>query len=130
MSEVIIIRPHHGMCFQFYEGKGYSEEFTDHMGKVIHILEKEPDTKLKISVREDVVCGNCPNNAEGGCKSCDKVIRYDNAVLNICGIPNDVELSYRDFLELVSRKIIENGKRKDICGDCEWDYICGKNDGF
>ena len=38
------------------------------------MLEKEPDTKLRISVREDAVCRNCPNNVEGSCKSHDKVM--------------------------------------------------------
>ena len=38
----MILRPHHGMCFQFYEGKGYSEEFTDYMGAVMQRLEADP----------------------------------------------------------------------------------------
>lgn len=28
------IRPHHGMCLYFFEGKGYSEGFTKHMAEV------------------------------------------------------------------------------------------------
>jgi hypothetical protein len=31
------------MCFQFYEGKGYSADFTDHMGRVIKEFEVEPE---------------------------------------------------------------------------------------
>ena len=27
------IRPHHGMCLYFFEGKGYSEGFTKHMAE-------------------------------------------------------------------------------------------------
>jgi hypothetical protein len=30
-----VLRPHHGLCFQFYEGKGYSPDFIDHMEKVV-----------------------------------------------------------------------------------------------
>ena len=40
------LRPHHGMCFQFYEGKGYSADFTDHMGRVIKELEADPEQKV------------------------------------------------------------------------------------
>ena len=34
----VFLRPHHGMCFPFYEGKGYDADFTDHMGRVIRAL--------------------------------------------------------------------------------------------
>ena len=35
----IYLRTHHGMCFLFYKGVGYSEEFTDHIRKMRkHIL--------------------------------------------------------------------------------------------
>ena len=34
------------MCFQFYEGKGYSADFTDHMGRVIKELEADPEQKV------------------------------------------------------------------------------------
>ena len=34
------------MCFQFYEGKGYSADFTDHMGQVIKELEADPEQKV------------------------------------------------------------------------------------
>ena len=40
------LRPYHGMCFQFYEGKGYSADFTDHMGRVIKELEADPEQKV------------------------------------------------------------------------------------
>ena len=28
------IRPHHGMCLYFFEGKGYSNTFSEHMAQV------------------------------------------------------------------------------------------------
>ncbi len=40
------LRAHHGMCFQFYEGKGYSADFTDRMGRVIKELEADPEQKV------------------------------------------------------------------------------------
>lgn len=49
------LRPHHGMCFQFYEGKGYSEDFTDHMGRIIKECEANPEQKLILKISADVV---------------------------------------------------------------------------
>lgn len=56
------LSPHHGMCFQFYEGKGYSADFTDHMGRVIKELEADLEQKVELKAETDIVCENCPNN--------------------------------------------------------------------
>ena len=42
------------MCFQFYEGKGYSEDFTDHMGRIIREMESDPSQKIRLKM------GFCP----------------------------------------------------------------------
>lgn len=122
----ICLRPHHGMCFQFYEGKGYSEDFTDHMGRVIRECEEDPDQVITLTCSTDVVCKNCPNNESGVCITEDKVQRYDSEVLRACRLEDGAEISYREFLALVKKQVIDTGKRKEICGDCSWDYICGK----
>ena len=118
------LRPHHGMCFQFYEGKGYSADFTDHMGRVIKELEADPAQKLLLKAETDIVCENCPNNNSGICSTREKVQRYDEAVLKACGLDEAGEISFARFIELVKDKIIDAGIRGDICGDCSWDYIC------
>ena len=122
----ICLRPHHGMCFQFYEGKGYSEDFTDHMGRVIRDCEKEPDQPIILTCSTDVVCKNCPNNEGGTCITEEKVQRYDSEVLKACGLEDGAKISYKEFLMLVKKHVIDSGKRKEICGDCSWDYICSK----
>ena len=119
-----VLRPHHGMCFQFYEGKGYSEDFTDHMGRIIREMEADPAQKIQLKVETDIVCENCPNNEAGVCSTADKVKRYDEEVLKACGFAEGDEISFAEFTELVRDKIIDTGIRSDICGDCSWDYIC------
>ncbi len=119
-----VLRPHHGMCFQFYEGKGYSEDFTDHMGRIIREMEADPSHMVKLKVQTDIVCRNCPNNEEGVCNTQEKVKRYDEEVLMACGLEEDDEISYGDFIKLVKLQIIDAGIRSEICGDCSWDHIC------
>lgn len=119
-----ILRPHHGLCFQFYEGKGYSKDFTDHMGKVIQDMNNDPSQKIKLKVDIDIVCKNCPNNEDGICTTADKVEKYDKRVLEACGLKEGDEISYAEYIKLVKEKIIDTGKRSDICKDCMWDYIC------
>ena len=118
------LRPHHGMCFHFYEGKGYSADFTDHMGRVIKELEEDPSQMVVLKAETDIVCENCPNNESGVCTTKDKVLRYDRDVLKACGLSEGSEISFAEFISCVKDRIIDAGIRGDICGDCSWDYIC------
>ena len=120
----ISLRPHHGMCFQFYEGKGYSAEFTDHMGKIIKMLSDDPSQPITLTAEADAVCANCPNDRDGVCADREKVGRYDEAVLTLCGLRTGTEISYADFLSTVTEKILRPGLRRKICGDCCWNGIC------
>ena len=55
------IRPHHGMCLYFFEGKGYSDGFTAHMAEVKNWLlgEKGP-ASLQLVGETDEICSACP----------------------------------------------------------------------
>ncbi len=144
------------MCFQFYEGKGYSEDFTDHMGRIIREMEADPAQMVVLKVQTDIVCENCPNRVGGGdgaggidgvggfggrggaegigcaggvCESQAKVIRYDEEVLKACGFSEGDEMSYGEFISKVRECVIETGLRSRICGDCSWDGICGEKEG-
>ena len=112
------------MCFQFYEGKGYSRDFTDHMGRIIKEMEADPSQIVRLMVTTDMVCASCPNKEGKSCTTQDKVVAYDEAVLKACEILEGSELPYKEFIATVKEKIICAGLRSEICGDCSWDYIC------
>lgn len=116
-----IIRPHHGMCIAFFKGKGYSNEFTAHMAEMIKELQ---DATVCISKQTDVICEKCPNNVIGKCKTEDKVMGYDNKILEYCGLSNGEIIKYKEFYDLVNKKIIMTGKRENVCGDCQWNELC------
>lgn len=106
------------------EGKGYSTEFTDHMGMVLSKLEKAPDQMIRLVLTTDVVCANCPNNISGLCTSQDKVIRYDEGTLKACDLSERDVIPYSELLALIKERIIDSKQRSSICGDCCWDHIC------
>ena len=118
------LRPHHGMCIQFYKGKGYSSDFTDHMGKVIKGFADAPGQLVQLMSETDIICEACPNNEAGICTSQDKVERYDEEVLKACGILEGERVPYEDFKALVKERIIDTNHRSAICGDCSWDPVC------
>lgn len=116
------IRAHHGMCFSFFQGKGYSGEFTENMRNMKEKLSENPEVVL---LREtDDVCACCPNNREGECVSAGQVSDYDGQVLFWCGLRAGARLRWEAFERLVEERILKPGRREEICGDCEWNELC------
>ena len=120
----IIVRPHHGLCGEFFQGKGYSSEFVSNMSIVLSEL-NAGDPFIRLTVGTDSICFGCPNNVEGICETVDKVTRYDNAVLKLCGLSDGDVLRWGEFRAKVREKIISPGLLSEVCGDCMWFYICG-----
>ena len=121
------IRPHHGMCLYFFEGKGYSDGFTAHMAEVKKSLSDEKTPVSLILVGEtDEICSACPHNKEGRCESAEKVNRYDNGVLQYTGLQTGQRLTFPEFEQIVEDRILHPGCGKLVCGDCQWREICHK----
>lgn len=119
----IFLRPHHGLCIHFFEGKGYSSEFTEHMSKTIARLQK-PNTRIVLTMQEDEICRMCPNYLETGCSSKDKVEKYDRKVLKLTGLKCDIPMPFSKLQATVADKIIAEGKMSQVCADCGWAQIC------
>ncbi|MEG0961706.1 MAG: DUF1284 domain-containing protein [Lachnospiraceae bacterium] len=116
------LRPHHGLCIQFFEGNGYSEEFVSHMKKVIAKLKHDPF--ICVTAQEDNICAHCPNMESNGCKTKEKVLRYDHKVLQLCQLSNGQKIQWNEFAARVKESIIEAGKIGEVCKDCGWSEIC------
>ena len=118
------IRPHHGLCSEFFRGEGYSGEFSENMGNIISYL-RENLPPIILVKGADEICAGCPNLRNGACFG-EKSERYDRAVLELCGFSYGTELNWNDFVTAVREKIISRGKLPEICSDCQWFYICGE----
>lgn len=122
IKECIRLRPHHGMCLAYFEGKGYSEEFTENMKNIFELLQR--DAEIKLTIGGDEICRKCPNLQNNICISADKVEKYDKKVLENCNLQEDDHISFKEFVSIVQKNIIETGNRSLICGNCHWNYIC------
>ena len=124
----IPIRPHHGMCFQFFEGKGYNADFTKHLGRLLESLAEAPAQLVLLQLSADAACERCPRSTPEGCADNEKVLRYDEAVLRRCALRAGQTLPYNEFLAAVRREILAPGARAEICGDCAWNTICARKE--
>ncbi len=117
------LRPHHGLCIQFFRGEGYSAEFVANMTEIVAKLGGNPQVHL-VSGADDL-CRTCPNRVgERDCKSDEKVLRYDEAVLRLCGLSQGDVLPWKEFAARVEREIFSKNLRTQICGQCQWNHLC------
>lgn len=121
-KENIKLRAHHGMCLAFFEGKGYNEGFSNHMQSVFYKMQDNP--KLQVIAEADLICSKCPNLKNGRCNTPELVQKYDTQVLALCGLTKNSELTWNEFSTLIAERILSQGKRETICGNCEWTEIC------
>lgn len=119
------IRFHHGLCINFFEGKGYSPEFAENMTAVIELLNRE-NPEIEITLNNDIICEKCPNLTDGICRSIEKVSHYDKKVMDLCGFSDGERIQWKDFQKKVSDRIITAGKLHEVCSHCSWLYICEK----
>ena len=115
------IRPHHGLCAQFFEGKGYNAEFIRHMTGMLRDLSGQ---SVRLVLQTDAICQACPNQENQLCLSQSKVMQYDRQVLKLCGLQAYTVIGWQDFLNLIQKNIIRKGRLPDICPDCQWFRIC------
>lgn len=121
---VISIRPHHGMCLAYFEGKGYSDVFTSHMQSILDQL--ETGLNVKLCVHTDAICSACPHNQNECCENRKRVESYDRKVLEFCELSEGEELEFDIFVQKVEKHILSSGRREEICGRCRWNTICSQ----
>lgn len=121
-KEVIRLRPHHLLCTRFFEGRGYSSDFTVHMAETIERL--QAGAQVQLADGRDEICKSCPNMQEGCCTTQEKVMRYDAGVLAQTGLAYGDTLDFQELYRLIGARIIQRGTMAEICGDCSWSEIC------
>lgn len=130
VRDIRSVRAHHGLCALFFGGKGYDRTFTRHMQRILEELGQDPLVELKTGA--DEICSRCPHlgkgEGSGRCSEYERVEQYDRAVLEACGLQAGERLRWSAFERLVKERILAGGLRRQICGGCQWNEICGEKD--
>ena len=116
------LRPHHLLCLRFFEGKGYSDGFTENMSRIYGISKTNPLTEIVFCA--DLICKHCPECRDGICSAYEKTSEYDRKVAEICGIHCGHVLPFDNLSDIIKTKIIAKGRLFEICKDCSWADIC------
>lgn len=113
------LRPHHSLCIQYFEGKGYSSTFVKEMQRIIVWLEQN-NPVLTLTEDCDMVCGSCPNKKSGRCITHCKVNEFDTACLKEYRLSFDSAVSWERLKQLALDKIINKGLLSEVCSGCQW----------
>ncbi len=122
-KNTFFLRAHHGMCFHYYIGIGYSSDFTENMSSVLkYLLENDP--VVTIVEHGDHVCAKCPNYKDGSCTNTVEVPHYDRSALEFTGLEPNTEMRFLEYARIVREEILSQGLREKICGGCRWTKLC------
>ena len=119
---IVQLRPHHLLCIQLFEGKGYSPDFTENMYSVIERLKSNPDIMLTKAC--DTLCSKCPYNCGKACETEDKILLFDNNVLAECNYRNGQIIEWEKAKNTAFTNILKKGIIENVCVDCSWKEIC------
>ena len=121
-SSELHLRPHHLLCLQTFVGRGYSEEFVEHMTLVKRQLAADPHTPIMLVNGADDLCAHCSNCVDGRCTSENPAL-FDQLVkekLRACNqYPDTGSLrGIPDELHITENLLAA------CCPECEWLELC------
>jgi hypothetical protein len=114
-------RPHHFLCSVGFAGKGYSDEFTRNMTKIVDSLRATGGdaTEIEVTRTADVLCMPCPHRRGEGCETAEKIEALDEAHAQALGLNAGDVLTWGAAQERIIQKITIE-KHHEICAPCSW----------
>ena len=120
----LILRGHHLLCLQGFQGYGYDKAFVENMTE-INRIRRLSNTTVTLTDSQDDICKACPNLKEGLCKNQrqnESIKSMDGEVLSKLD-PSKEYYALNLFKEVEK---IFNSKESvsKICSKCMWHKEC------
>jgi uncharacterized protein len=121
------LRPHHLICNLSFQGKGYNESFIENFNLINKALLGDPNAKqIQIVFGIDDICSKCPKKRDGKCVDDAHVSLIDDKCRNL------LQLSLGEIISLAAietkiHRLLSINSFQEICGRCEWQYLCEAN---
>ena len=120
----LVLRGHHLLCLQGFQGYGYDESFVENMTR-INQLRKLTDTTISLTDSPDDICRSCPNLKDGLCenqKQNERIKSMDREVLSKLDTAKEYNAPdlFKDMKKIFNSKEIVSG----ICSKCMWHKEC------
>lgn len=120
----LILRGHHLLCLQGFQGYGYDENFVRNMTE-INRQRKLANTTISLTDSPDDICKSCPHLKDGICenqKQDERIKSMDEEVLSKLNTINEYDA--RDLFEKVGKIFNSKESVSKICSKCIWHKEC------
>ena len=115
-------RPHHFLCAIGYQGKGYSEAFTENMTAIVVDRLRAPggdDTPIQVVGLADDICGPCPKRQGRLCSNQAAISRLDRAHATALKLTPHETLTWGAAKARI-RDHVPPGHLTTLCQGCQW----------
>lgn len=124
-SDPIRIRAHHLLCIQGFQGYGYTKDFVSHMEKVTTFLRSNPLYKIKIVVKSDELCSQCPHDVDERCikGSSNEISKIDRLVVEKANLDLKHIYTVSEAFGIVNKNL-NHDLVVSLCSGCTWQNKC------
>ena len=125
MPDPVRYRPHHFLCSLGYEGKGYSEAFTDNMTAIVmgRLRAAGGDaTVIEVTGATDDICAPCPKRRGRLCTDQAKIKALDRAHAAALRLEPHERLTWAEAKDRI-RAHVPPGSLKTLCKGCQWEPL-------
>ena len=120
----LVLRGHHLLCLQGFQGYGYDNHFVENMTEINQIRKLE-DTTVCLTNSPDDICKACPNLKDNLCQNNiqnERIISMDNEVLSKLNPSKDYNA--QDLFKKVEKTFNSKESVEKICSKCMWHKEC------
>ena len=116
---MIRLRPHHLLCTQSYDGRGYDAAFTANMDQIVAQLREERETYVNLVFSTDDICAPCPYMlGEDHCVTNETVKHIDQRMIHYFAL-REQPYVYNTIVSQIRASMTEE-MFADICSRCNW----------
>lgn len=115
-------RPHHFLCSLGYQGKGYSQDFSDNMTRIVMGQLRAPggdDEIIEVVGATDDICTPCPKRRGSLCESQDKIATLDTRHGRALGLFVGTEITWGEAKRRIIKRV-PPGALAQLCAGCQW----------
>ena len=118
----ITLRPHHFLCSLGFQGKGYSDDFTANMARIVLDGLRAPggdETFITVTGDTDDICAPCPKRRDNLCTSQDQIVALDYRHARALGLFSGTSLTWAEAKQRIIKRV-PPGSLATLCNGCQW----------
>lgn len=127
--DLIYYRPHHFMCTNGFEGKGYSSTFVENFSRIADRLRSKggDDVLIQVVDTTDDICRPCPRRRDSLCEKQAFIAALDQRHLKALRLSVGQVISWGEAKKRIVEHISDEAFGP-LCQGCEWQDmgICQK----